>query len=83
MQAGHAERAIRQLLDAAGIKVNGSRPFDIQVHNAKLYSRLLKHTSLGLGEAYMDGWWDSEQVDEFISKVLRAGWQNKLKGNLE
>lgn len=81
MHAGHAEKAIRQLLDAAGIKVNGSRPFDIQVHNAKLYSRLLKHTSLGLGESYMDGWWDCERIDDFIAKVLRADLPAQIKGN--
>ena len=81
MQAGCAEKAIRQLLETAGIEVNGSRPFDIQVHNAKFYSRLVKKTSLGLGESYMDGWWDCEQIDEFISKALRADLQKKVSGD--
>ncbi len=28
--------------------------------------------SLGLGESYMDGWWDCEQLDQFFFRVLRA-----------
>ena len=27
---------------------------------------------MGLGESYMDGWWDSVQLDEFFSKVHRV-----------
>ncbi|MFH0928721.1 MAG: cyclopropane fatty acyl phospholipid synthase, partial [bacterium] len=28
--------------------------------------------SLGLGEAYMDGWWDAQKIDELIYKILSA-----------
>jgi cyclopropane-fatty-acyl-phospholipid synthase len=64
---------IQRLLSFADVKINGSRPWDIQVHNKKLYPRMLAQGSLGLGEAYMDGWWDCERLDEFIHKVLNEG----------
>jgi len=70
-----------KLLDMADVKINGTRPWDMQVHNDKLFGRILKQGSLGLGEAYMDGWWDAEKVDEFIEHVLRARLDKKVKGD--
>jgi len=67
------EKEIAQkLLKKAGVEINGDRPCDIQVHNEGLYARVLKDGSLGLGEAYLDGWWDAESLDNFFAKVLRA-----------
>jgi cyclopropane-fatty-acyl-phospholipid synthase len=60
------------LLDRAQIQINGTKPGDILVHNEKLYGRVLAEGSLGLGESYMDGWWDSDQLDEFFSKIHMA-----------
>lgn len=33
------------------------------VHDRRLFGRVLSHGTLGLGEAYMDGWWDCGQMD--------------------
>lgn len=76
-----SEMIIRDLLAQAGIEINGKNPWDIQVHNPALYSRVLQESSLGLGEAYMDGWWDSEAVDQFIYRVLMADLDQKVKGD--
>lgn len=65
----------------AGIKVNGNQPFDIQIHNEEIYTRVLRDGSLGLGESYMDGWWDCEQLDSFIEKLSRAKLYEKIKQN--
>jgi len=72
---------IQNLLDAADIKINGTRPWDIQVYNDKLYDRVMRDGSIGLGEAYMDGWWDAEKLDEFFFRVLGADLDKKVKGN--
>ena len=77
----NSEMMIRELLDQADIKLNGSRPFDLQVHDTRLYDRILRDSSLGLGEAYMDGWWDCESIDEFINRVLKARLDEKIKAN--
>ena len=66
--------AIEQILDEAFAKVeitiNGNNPWDMQVHNKKLYGAILSSGSLGFGEAYMAGWWDCEALDEFFFRVL-------------
>ena len=38
----------------------------------RFYARVLAQGSLGLGEAYMDGWWDCERLDEFFYRILTA-----------
>ncbi len=58
------------LLSKAGVSINGNEPYDVIVHNEELFARVLIQGSLGLGEAYMEGWWDSPQLDEFFYRVL-------------
>lgn len=76
-----SERIIKSLFDLAGIQINGNNPYDIRVHNSKFYNRVLSESSLGMGEAYVDGWWDCEALDECITRVLLADLKNKVKGN--
>jgi cyclopropane-fatty-acyl-phospholipid synthase len=52
--------------------VNGSQPFDIQVHNQRFYQRVLAKADLGLGESYMDGDWDAVAVDETVARLFHA-----------
>ena len=61
-----------ELLATADIRVGGGRPWDMRVHHPDTFDRILTRGSLGLGESYMDGWWDCDQVDEFIARILRA-----------
>ncbi|MFP4674029.1 MAG: cyclopropane fatty acyl phospholipid synthase [Opitutales bacterium] len=63
---------IEALLDEAGIRIGGSKPWDVQVHDNRFYQRVLAEHSLGLGESYMDGWWDAEALDAFFYRVTRA-----------
>lgn len=72
-------KIICELLETADVKVNGNNPLDIQVHDEKFFNRVLKDASLGLGEAYMDGWWDCEAIDAFIDRVLRAKLREKIE----
>jgi len=65
-------RLMAGLLAEAGIAVNGSRPWDIQVHHPRTFERFLARGRLGLGESYMDGWWDCHALDEFVHRALRA-----------
>ena len=67
-----AKRYIRKLLDKAEIELDGNLPWDIKVHNEKFYDWVLKNGSIGLGESYMDGWWDCKELDKFFERVLRA-----------
>jgi cyclopropane-fatty-acyl-phospholipid synthase len=61
-----------KLLAKADVHVNGGRPWDIQVHDERFYGRVLGHGSLGLGESYVDGWWDCAELEEFFARILSA-----------
>ncbi len=73
------KRRVRELLETADVRVNGDRPWDIQIHNENLYRCLLKKGSLGLGEAYMDCWWDAERPDEFFYHIFSADLEQKIR----
>lgn len=74
-----AKSIVQELLDSANITINGNKPDDIQVHNEQFYKRTLNDGPLGLGESYMEGWWDCFRVDQFIEKLLYANLDNKIK----
>lgn len=72
MASSMSEKVVRELLGSAGIEVDGKNPWDVQVHDARFYDRLLRDGSMGVGESYMDGWWDSDELDETINRGLKA-----------
>ncbi|MGM0659464.1 MAG: cyclopropane fatty acyl phospholipid synthase [Pseudomonadota bacterium] len=74
-----ARQKVEALLDAAGIEIDGTRPWDIQVRDDRLYRRVLADGTLGAGEAYMDGWWEAERLDEFFARVLAKRTDRKLR----
>ena len=52
------------------------------VHDSRFYGRLLRDASLGVGESYMDGWWDTDALDVLLEKIMRAGLREKIQGSL-
>ncbi len=76
-----ARELCERVLDAADVKVNGDRPWDIQVHDAGFFDRVVGDGTLGLGESYMDGWWDCDALDEMMARALRAGGERALTRN--
>ena len=75
------QQRFEQMLAPAGIQINGSNPWDVQVHNPDLFLRIARDGTLGLGEAYMDGWWDCEALDEMITRGFRAGLEDQVRNN--
>ncbi|MEJ2591595.1 MAG: cyclopropane fatty acyl phospholipid synthase [Candidatus Thiodiazotropha sp.] len=71
---------LQTLASAAGIVFNGSRPWDIQVRDTALYRRVMTQGSLGFGEAYMDGLWESARLDETMTRLIRANHDHRLGG---
>ncbi|MEW6498072.1 MAG: cyclopropane-fatty-acyl-phospholipid synthase, partial [Cyanobacteriota bacterium] len=63
---------IQDTLAKADVQINGERPWDIQVHDENFYQRVVRDGSLGLGEAYVEGWWDCPKLDEFFTKIFNA-----------
>ena len=76
--AGREKKIVSSLFREAGIEVNGDRPADIRVNHPGFYRRVLTKGSLGLGESYMEGWWDAHALDEFANLLLRASLQKKV-----
>jgi cyclopropane-fatty-acyl-phospholipid synthase len=67
-----SRRLLEEALQTAGIRIDGADPWDIHVNDAHFYDRVLADGSLGLGETYVEGWWDCEQIDEAIRKIMDA-----------
>ncbi|NND81997.1 MAG: cyclopropane fatty acyl phospholipid synthase [Gammaproteobacteria bacterium] len=72
MRKSNSQKMIEGLLAHADIKINGNRPWDMQVHQPALFERVIGQGSLGLGEAYMEGWWDCHAMDELFARILNA-----------
>ncbi len=62
MSENHLKARAQEILSSADVKIGGDRPWDIVVHNEGFYPRVLRQGSLGLGESYMDGWWDCRVI---------------------
>ncbi|MDT9546833.1 MAG: cyclopropane fatty acyl phospholipid synthase [Chlorobium phaeovibrioides] len=71
---------LQHLLATAGVTIDGPEPWDISIHDKRFYRRVLTEGHLGVGESYMDGWWDCPSLDEFFYMVLRAGLEEKVSG---
>jgi cyclopropane-fatty-acyl-phospholipid synthase len=81
MTTQREETLIQELFNLAGITVNGNNPWDIQVNNFNFYQKLFTEPYLGLGETYMDGWWDCPHSDQFFYRLLRVNIEDHIQKN--
>ncbi|MBF8292734.1 MAG: cyclopropane fatty acyl phospholipid synthase [Steroidobacteraceae bacterium] len=70
---------IQHLLEAADVRLDGSRAWDIRVHDESFLHRVLAHGSLGLGECYMDGNWDCVELDSMLCRLLDAHLDRRVR----
>lgn len=73
------QKRIEKLFAQADVIIDGSRSWDICVRNRDLFRRIIAHGSLGLGEAYMDGWWECERIDQLVCRLFRAGIDHRIR----
>ena len=78
MAARGREGRMAAILAEAGITLNGDRPWDIRINNPALARRVARHGLVGLGDAYVDGWWDCEALDQFFERAFRADLPSRL-----
>jgi cyclopropane-fatty-acyl-phospholipid synthase len=81
MSKAEIKKTVVALLKKADITINGERPWDIRVHDENFYQRTLAEGELGLGESYMDGWWDCPALDQLIDRIFRNNLPQQVKGN--
>jgi cyclopropane-fatty-acyl-phospholipid synthase len=77
------EKTVRELLELTDIEINGKNPWDIQVLDQRFYQRVLSDGSIGAGEAYMDGWWDTDELDELVARINRVHLTDKINKNFK
>ncbi len=70
---------VGKLLARADVQLNGSRPWDVRLRAPGVLERVVSRGSLGLGEAYVDGDWEAERLDEFFAHILRAKLDREIK----
>jgi len=61
-----------QILAQADIKINGSRPWDVKICDERIYARVAREGMNALGDAYIDGWWDCDQLNVMFCKALKG-----------
>ena len=63
---------VKAIFASADVRIQGNRPWDLIVYDDRFYRRVISHGALGLGESYMDGWWDCAELSELFSRLLKA-----------
>ncbi len=74
-----SKRFLEELFGAADIRIDGDRPWDLRVADDRFYDRVLRDGSLGLGESYMERWWDCEDLSELAFRAFRAKVDRELR----
>lgn len=71
---------VEALIGPADVRVGGDRPWDLQIHDERFFARVLAQGTLGLGESYMDGWWDAGSLDGCLYRLLDARIDEQVHG---
>lgn len=72
-------QVLARWLALADVRLDGSRPWDLQVRHARLPGRLLAGGSLALGESYMDGDWQAERPDQLFERLIAARLHERIR----
>jgi len=70
---------MRRLLAMADVQLQGDRPWDLRLLSPGVPERVLAQGTVGLGEAYMDGWWTVERLDLLFERLVRAQLADKVQ----
>ncbi len=76
--AREARRRLIELLGALDVHLDGPNPWDPRVHDERVFGRVMRAGTLGLGEAYVDGDWDCAALDELVARCARARIDDRL-----
>ena len=74
---------INEILHSMGIAMDGSNPWDLRIKDERFFKRVLRNGSLGLGESFMDGWWECDHLDEFFCRLMPLQPEEAVKKNLK
>ena len=77
-----AKRFVLDQIARAGVSLAPAPDAELTIHDERLFARLLRDGTLGLGESYMDGWWDAEPLDSVLFKLAAARVQDAFPRDL-
>lgn len=77
-----ARGAVEQIFEDLEVTVGGAASRDIVIHDERFYERVLADRELGLGESYQAGWWDANQLDEFLALMITRDIASSVKPSL-
>jgi cyclopropane-fatty-acyl-phospholipid synthase len=91
--SSRARRTIHDLVARADIRIDGNRPFDLKIRDDAFYDAVMRGGLTGARDAYVEGWWDTDQLDELTHRLLRSDaelpyanalqlWLERLAGQL-
>jgi cyclopropane-fatty-acyl-phospholipid synthase len=67
------QHIVTTLLQRAGVEPNGKNPFDPQIKDSRFYRAALLHGSIGLGDAYLDEWWNCADLSGCMLRIIQSG----------
>lgn len=72
-----ARKLIEHYAAQAGINLN----HDVEIHDERFYERVLVYGNMGLGESYVEGWWEPQdkKIDDMIDALCRANLHNIIR----
>ncbi len=75
------KKVCEELFAECNVKINGAAASDIIVHDERIFAAIIRNGTLGLGESYMQGWWDCDDIPEMMAKFSKAKISQKFRKN--
>lgn len=72
MLNGNLQETVERAFAVADVRINGGRTWDIDVLDRRFYTDVAARGALGLGESYMNVWWDCADLAQMFCKFLKA-----------
>jgi len=76
-----SEPLVRGLLAEAGVEAGGPNPWDPRIR-PEAYDMIVAEGSVGLGEAYMHGLWECDDLAGLFARLTGVAIWNKVPANL-
>lgn len=73
------KKVAENLFKNCAVSLDGKEDAGIKVIDPKFYKMTIAHGSLGFGESYMEGYWESEKLDETLYRIIKHDIKNALK----
>jgi cyclopropane-fatty-acyl-phospholipid synthase len=71
-----------KLLSEIDSKINGERSTDVIINDERAYDAIAFGGTLGIGEAYMRGYFDVKRLDELMTLAMEANLEQHIKKDL-